>query len=654
MENKETICIGSLAFFASIGVLLIIITAIHFLVPDVLDVQYITANFAVPIDDFVAEKSEKLQYMVSVLTFPFVFFGFYLLFRKFIKNANEKLIKFLIIMEIILGVIIFPLPFIFSDQTRQFYFIKYATFGISMVSIFILGLLFFLNNRNNKILKKTISVLSFSIVGFYILQLFNVFNVKTFSITDATLIHFEAYFYPIYKTLSGLTPGVDFRNLYGFYPYIYSLFFNLENVSIHKIALFNDILIMLISFFIFGIIYKNIKDKVIAFMTFSTCIIFSLIFGLYSFTSLYYYQYFPHRVFFVALIAFMITAYLKIKNEKVKKIMEYLGYFISSISIFWNMESGIAALAGWGSMFFYLSLNKENKIKNISLVFLKIALSFIFAFFLIFLVTYLYSHKIINPLGLFFGQFIFYEKGFYMLKMNPLEQPFLPVIVPYLIALSTSIKHVIENRINKMDVIKFTLAVIGFATFIYFQGRSHTLCVSAVSYPAFIIVGILTEEYYLKYMEYKNEKTTLSSFISKSNFVKFLILFILLSLMTVRGIIYMALTPQAMHNHEAKFIKNSPQIANLKLLDKNEKYDILTQDASFYYVSLKQPDSKPFSHIVDCFLKNDFEKINEYLKTSDNKLVLDEFTMDRIDLNYIRNNYLLEKSNGNIYIFVHK
>ena len=649
MENKEKQnYISSIAFFASSFCILIIILAIHFLVPDVLDVNYIISNFTPPLSDFVAEKSEKLQYMISVITFPFIFFGFYLLFKKFIKNFNEKIYKFIILSEIIIGLIVFIISTAFSAGVKEIYYLNFANILIPIFGILIFFLVFNLYNKKEEY-KKLITCASFIIGILFIYQTFNFYNIKSLAFTGFTLHHFEAYFYPVYKTLSGMTPGVDFRNLYGFYPYIYSIFFNINNVSIPKIAMFNCILTVLTVTFFMGIVYKNIKNKVIAFVTYSCCMLFSLLHCFYVY-SLHYYQYMPHRIFFVMLIAFLITIYLNIENKKTKTILEYLGYIISSFAVFWNLESGIAALAGWGSMFFYLSLNKENKLKNILFIFLKVVLAFIFAFLGIFIVTYIHSAQFINPLSLFFGQFIFYEQGFYMLRMNPLEQPFLLVIIPYLIALSNSIKNAVENNISKTDVVKFTLAVIGFAVFIYFQGRSHILCLTAVLWPACILIGILMEEYYLKYLEYKNK----NKFISKTSFTKFILLFLLSSLYALQAIFFISFIPNSFNKYKKKIVHDSYQIQNLKILDKNTEYDFLTKDASFYYMMLKQPDLKPFSHPVDCFLKSDIKKITEYLKTSNKKLVLDDYTMRTLDLDYIYKNYLFEKTNGNIYILRHK
>ena len=647
MEEKQNY-ISSLAFFASALCILIIISIIHFLVPDTLDVNYIIANFTPPLSDFVAEKSEKLQYMISVIAYPFIFFGFYFFFKKIIENFNEKFYKFIMLFEIALGTMIFILSTAFSIGVKEIYHLDFIHPVIQFFGILILFLGLYLYNKKEKY-KKLITLASFIMGAVFIYQTFNFYDIKSLAFMDISLHHFEAYFYPIYKTISGMTPGVDFRNLYGFYPYIYSIFFNLDNISIPKIAMFNCILMTLSVAFFMGIVYKNIKNKVIAFTALASSMLLCLLHCFYIYT-LHYYQYMPHRIFFVMLITFLITVYLNIKNEKIKTVLEYLGYIISSVSVFWNLESGIAALAGWGSMFFYLSLYKENKLKNISLVFLKVILSFVFAFLAIFIVTYIHSGHIINPLNLFFGQFVFYKYGFYMLKMNPLEQPFLLVIIPYLIALSNSIKNAVENNFSKIDVIKFTLSVIGFAVFIYFQGRSHILCLTAVLWPACIIVGILTEEYYLKYLEYKNK----NKFISKISLVKFVLLFFLSSLYALQALFFINTMPNTFNRYKNKILTDSSQIQNLKILDKNQEYDFLTKDASFYYMTLKQPDLKPFSHPVDCFLKSDIKKITEYLKTSNKKLVLDDYTTQNLDMDYIYKNYLLEKTNGNIYVLRHK
>ncbi len=659
-EDKQKY-IASISFFTSCLIIIFLVTLIHIFVEDKLDIEYILSNFAVPIEDFVAETAEKMSYIVSIICFPITFFLSYLFFKSHIKVFTEKKLKFVIGLEIVLGIIIVFLSTMFSDFTKYIYFPTFPSIIIPLIVLLFsyVALIYYTKQQKSKpsMFCSLISTIIYSAIIFSLYQIFILYNTPSYTLFHFDLHHFEAYFYPIYKTISGMTPGIDFRNLYGFYPYIYSLFFNFNNISIQGISLFNTILVILILTTLAYILFSNIKNKVIAFLTFNVCLYYSFLVNLRVIPGFgcYCLQNFPHRVFFCMITGAFITAYINLNNEKVKKILEYIGYIISSVAMFWNFESGIVALAGWSSLHFYLSLNSPHRIKLIAKVFLKTIISILCTFFTIFIVTYIHSSAIINPLGLFFGQFIFYNKGFAMLKMNILEQPFLLVLIVYLISIADSIKAVIEKNISKQDSLKFTFSIIGFGLFTYFQGRSHILCLTACSWPMLILSGILTENYYKKFTQYKDLKNTspLSIFLKEINFSKFFILFTVFTFVATNNFLYLIYFPQyirkAAINAESEFYNTK-----LFLLRKDEQYDILTENASYYYTKLKHPNLLPFSDLIDCFFKKDFDNIYKYLKTSNNKLVVDNYTKSRLEEEYIDQNYILEKQNNGIFIYKRK
>ena len=692
-ENKQQY-IGSIAFFTSCFIICILILLIHIFVQDQLDTEYILENLVPALEFFTAETSEKISYLVSVVSFPFIFWGLYLFFKRKMIDFSPNKLKTVILTELILGIIVVPIFTMFSDLTKHLYALNFFMPIIPFLTIFIFIAAFILYEKKSKY-SCIATFLIFSIILFYIICIFLIYNTPTYATSDLDMHHFEAYFYPIYKTLSGMTPGIDFHNLYGFYPYIYSLFFNIDNISIQSISLFNASMVALILIFLAIILFVNIKNKMLAFLIYNVCILYSL-FATYntqiSRHGVYYLQYMPHRVFFVMLIALLITIYLKINcprkfcdkpnevrceqnfgvvtlkgeqrfglrgarqagcdtrldNEKAKKILEYIGYIVCSVAIFWNIESGIAALAGWGSLHFYLNLNKKDRLKQIIKVFIKTSLSVFIAFFAIFICTYIQSHQIINPVSMFFGQFVFYAKGFYLKKMDIIEQPFVLVVIVYLIALSNSIISAVENRITQTDILKFTFSVIGFGLFTYYQGRSHVLCLIACSWPMYILIGILMQEYFNKYKESN------SVFISRISMVKFALLFVLVSAISTSCIFYMLYMPNNIKLIREVVLKSSIQIENLKQLKVNEEYDFLTQDASFYYMHFKQPDKLPFSGLCDCFFKEDLIKIDNYLKHSDKKLVVDSNIFKIMSLDYLYKYYNLLTTNGYIYVFEKK
>lgn len=665
MEEKlkqRYIC--SLSFFTSCFIILCIICFIHVFVKDELDSQYIIQNFTVPIQDFVAEKAEKLSYMISVVLYPIVFFFSYLFFKKNIHNFSEKFFRTILISEILIGLILVPVCIVYSIVTITVFFYDFNSFILPIIGL-IIATTVLIVYRKYKSIRQIIEYILYAILGVYIFSAFQMYNTPTYTTiaNSSDIHHFEAYFYPVYKTISGLTPGIDFKNLYGFYPYIYSLFFNIDNISIPRFSFLNACLVGTILVLLAYIMFSTMKNKILAFLIYSTCLYFSLLTSLHTYKryfSLYYLQYLPHRIFFVILISALICLYISLKNEGIKKFLKVIGYIICAISLIWNLESGIATLVGWCGLHFYLNFNKSERFKEILKIGISGITTIVSTFATILIITYLHSGKIINPLGLFFGQFIFYQKGFFMLKMNIFEQPFLLVIAIYLISMGKSIKSLIENNISKNDILNFTFSIIGFGLFTYFQGRSHVLCITGCSWIMYVLVGLLIDEYYSKYLYYKNleKKNDIIDFLKKTTLIKFLLYFIALVTISVYSIPNLIFEPLKLHKISNKIAKNSLQMKNLKILDSNENYDFITEDASFYYIKFHKPNNLPFSGMTDFFFKSDYQKLKKYLEKSPNKLVIDENNILRLKNNlgndYIKKNYTLEKYNDFIYVYQRK
>lgn len=653
-ENKNYIC--SLAFFTSCFVIILLVAIIHIFVKDELDVSYILSTFIGNLDEFTPERAEKLSYIFSVFLYPLVFFGLYKFFTGCIKNFSDKFLKIITAFEIIGAIAVSFIFTLFSSNTHRIYNLNFAPIYVVIIGLFLLLAGFSFYNRNKK-LNLIISVLVYIVTAIYIFQIFRIYNSLFYAFSFFDIVHYEVYLYPIYKTISGMTPGVDFYNLYGFYPYIYSLFFNTDNISISRINLVNALLAVFIFLSLAIVIYTNIKNKLLAFIIYCVALYYPLLsnFRIEQYPS-YYLQYFPHRVLFPMLTVALITIYLKINNKRTnfKFILKYFGFLMCSFALFWNLESGIASLAGWTSMNLYLGLKKE-KIseikKEILISILCSIISVLLAMFGILVLTYLRSGQLINPLGLFYGHFVFYDKGFLMVKMDILKQPFVLVLLVYMISMAQGIKSAADKCITNTDVLKFTISVIGFVLFLYYQGRSLSTNLLVCSWPAYILLGIFISDYYDLYLKYKNseKKTSLVNYLSNAYLLKFLLLYIFTSIVAINCFIYMQIMPDRIVNTNLFFAKHSQQEINAKLFEKDKKYDFITHDSTYYYMYLKQPNLMPFSNIVDCFFISDLKKIKEYLKLSENKLVLDIYT--KLQFEDLLKNYKLEKNNEFMYVY---
>lgn len=100
-----------LTFSITIVIMLLIGYIISVLVPNSLDQKYISENYILPIQDFVAEQAERLQYIILTITCPILFVCIYKILQRIdikVKDYKKAYNVFSIInVIIIIGLIIY-------------------------------------------------------------------------------------------------------------------------------------------------------------------------------------------------------------------------------------------------------------------------------------------------------------------------------------------------------------------------------------------------------------------------------------------------------------------------------------------------------------------------------------------------------------------
>lgn len=197
-------------------------------IPDELDIEYLEDTYMLSTSNFVAEKSENIQYIVLTISFPILFIVFYKIIEKIKHKLNEKFERILdgIFLFIIITLsinIIFIVRNIFIKET-----ILYDNFilAIFLLIISILLIIFYQKINNIDKLKKYQKIINW--ICIFIVTLTTVLvgyehiN-NSYAQSTYDVHHVDAYFYPVYKTLFGLTPGIDFNSIYGYYSYFFSM-----------------------------------------------------------------------------------------------------------------------------------------------------------------------------------------------------------------------------------------------------------------------------------------------------------------------------------------------------------------------------------------------------------------------------------------------
>ena len=153
------------------------------------------------------------------------------------------------------------------------------------------------------------------------------------------IYHSSAYIDSIYNTYYGAPfTGIE-AELYGHYGLIFQPFLRILGANTRTIALVLGLLGAGTVTLLCACIIMTVKPFVLKLFGIAAV-------GIYGITAYsIYWQTFPHRMFFPALIIFLIT--LAAKRNSFTKTFFFLGLIITSLALIWNTESGAVVMIVW-------------------------------------------------------------------------------------------------------------------------------------------------------------------------------------------------------------------------------------------------------------------------------------------------------------------
>ncbi len=601
------------------------------------DVDFVVNNFNMPLYYFLPEKAEKLQYFALITGFPILYLIFYKIWESVKLNITEKLYKSVVITEITSATILVLFLYKASLNRHNFFFtLINNSLEIIILGAFLFYLLYVYQTGSKKI-KIILNTLLGIIMVSAAITIGSIYYTPVYDLSASCRHHFSAYFSPIYKVLSGQVIGINFENIYGFYPYIYELILKpIKNISVSHINMINVFLILSSFLFAATTFALNIRNKIVAFVFMLTYIYYFYIFCiLANMETIYYLQFMPHRIFFITFVIFLASIYQKIQNHKARKIMEILCFIFMITALIWNFESGIVAIGGWYGYLIYSEALKfkeqKSSIKKLLTTLFQPLLIALLSFIIIELITILKCGKIIDVDNMFYYQNVFYKTGYFMLPMPLYHQPWILIILIYITAMIKSLNNLFfSHKIDAKSAIYFMLSIIGLGIFVYYQGRSHILILGGVSFPALIIVSLYCDEFLNKFINKNYDK-----FICCISLIKFILIYTAVSAVAVSSFDMLFLSgfnkqltllkQQTLENGSLKrdydFIKNNT---------KGKKLDILTADSDLLYSKLEQKDLLPFASTSDWAEKSQYKKVFDYLNQSNNTLIIDEEIFNKL------------------------
>jgi len=470
-----------------------------------LSIYHVDVNAVLP------EKSESLQYIVSIALYPLFILIFYPIVRRWICDVKKvKVSDFPVIVGLSLFILIIwcllakdKISFYLAPMTLS----QNVPLLLLTLAVIILLLLIFTKYWSSKwiqVLYKGMSAVSL----FFVLSIVFITCINTQFSEYTRNISFTAYFSSIAKVFLGQDLAIDFNTQYGFYPFFLTPIFKIVGLDVLKFTVLMGILLAGFYFKLFIILNDVIKSKAILLLSYFA-IPGAWLWGQYLGSNYDpYFQFWPHRVIFPGLLLLFIWEYLRVGEIKKRYIKAFV-FFLCSLAFIWNFETGFIVLLTWVLFLIWdaacdvkVIRSKEFLKKNIYIVFESILTVFL-AVILLVAVAFSDSGKIPDLLTIFSYQTTFYGLGFFMLPM-PAVHPWNIVLLVYVLGLYISIIYLFKKRSNpgsafpidlkKRKAMIFTLSILGFGLFTFYQGRSHDLNLLVTFWTAFSLIAIFADD----------------------------------------------------------------------------------------------------------------------------------------------------------------
>jgi len=341
---------------------------------------------------------------------------------------------------------------------------------------------------------------------------------------NENFLNLGVVFNPIIQVFNGGTVLIDVKSQYGMYPHFFEPILRISGISITTISIAFALCLFITLFSWLLFLLKTTKNYFLSLVGLIAAGFASTSYGT-TWPGELYYQYFPLRTFFPALLLFFFSYFYDNRNF-------YNRILISSIlsfGIFWNVESGGAAFLAFLVLDLYLEydLNKKIKlnIKNILKNFLLSILILITCTVIFF--TYI---KIRSGVAATLDDFFYFQHLYGAncirgdnIHCSALHNNMLIMIMVYILGTSYGIKTLLSGSRDKLNSGIFIISVFGMGTSAYYFLKGYHISHEGYAlYPVFILITLFSSRLYLNF----KSKDFLNLYWLKQNYLKLFYLFI--------------------------------------------------------------------------------------------------------------------------------
>ncbi|MFA5839261.1 MAG: hypothetical protein WC890_01230 [Candidatus Margulisiibacteriota bacterium] len=631
--RNRNLAIAALSICSAIISTVLILICFNFIFPAETTFVDKQDAFIVPAQMFHPELRERQLYFFGTSLLVLFLGGFYAFFRSHMSSENIifNVNRASALIFVVSAVLIAAYSLINFPAVLLCRFSVYKWIGMLFLLFFAFAVTIFVSKYHKQsvlnLFAKAVAILA-SCVAFF----FGCFGLGAINNSAVYTDHFNAVFHSMVQVHLGKYLLVDIVNLYGLYPHFLKPIFWVIGLSVLKFTIVMSIIMLLSLVFLYLFIKEYINDKLIASAGYVVIVFWCYLFSrIYSNNHDCYFQYFPIRFFFPACICYLAGRYISSKS----KLIYYLSFFVATIALFWNFDTGIVVLLSWIILLIYQSLLTRNY--WLVLKHLMVALAFFIGVLTLYsLYIFSFSGNIPNYASNFIYQQAYYSYGYKMIPMK-FFHPWIIVYFLYLIGAFLGIKALIDRQANEKSMLIQFVSFVGFGIFVYYQGRSHDFVLVTVSYPAILLLIIYLDQLneYLK--QNKNSIYQLFNYCISFGLI-FSLLFCVSSLPFAYNVIYQrwklsVIQPNSAIIKNVNFISKDYRSINMVLIISMHSGIYSLAAGKSYPVNMPGPQELMF--------KKDFNQLIAFIKNSPSgTIVFYDVAYDHPEIEqYLRSDY---------------
>lgn len=316
---------------------------------------------------------------------------------------------------------------------------------------------------------------------------FRVYSVHSVADTWAMTAHLDAVLYSVSQVANGKSVLVDLPAQYGLYAEFLGPIFGLTGgASVLKFTLIMALLQTMAVLMVLSVVFGLVRTRLMRLLCAGS--LASVIGYVFMAPSDAYFQYYPIRFFFPAVVTFLHWYHL---TRPARWRTSLLGA-LAALAIFFNIDSGIPAFGSCLASFVIATILSRTQ-RRVHLRHLGVFLVSALVATTVFIALLYLKGTVPDWTELLRYQRLFYLGATYMLPMAHKPDLWMLVVGVYILGIVSCMHFASAGRLTVVWRAIFQLSVLGVGLFAYFQGRSHIIVLLLASWPAFLILFTLAD-----------------------------------------------------------------------------------------------------------------------------------------------------------------